>query len=72
MGLVGLPAAFEKTRKRFWLLAPVLLCLGCAVGADGVNMSLGLGQMYTALVTAIFALIQLLVVLPKQKTIPTE
>ena len=71
-GVAGIPAAFEKTRSRFLLIVPVLLCLGCAVGADGINMNLGLGQMYTALVTAIFALIQLLTILPKQKTFPAD
>ncbi len=70
-GLLGIPGAFEKLKRRVFLLGPVLLCLACAAAADGVNMSLGLGQMYTALFTAIFALIQLLIVLPKKK-IPTE
>ena len=72
MGLVGLPAAFEKTKRRFWLIAPVLLCLLCAAAADGINMRLGLGQMYTALVTAVFAFLQLLIVSPKQKSFPVE
>lgn len=71
-GILGIPAAYEKIRGRFWLLAPVLLCLGCAIGADLINMRLGLGQMYSALFTAIFAVLQLLIILPKQKTISTE
>ncbi|MBR6352816.1 MAG: hypothetical protein IKS25_01725 [Oscillospiraceae bacterium] len=66
-GVLGIPAAFEKLRKRFFLVTPVLLCLACAVGADALNLRLGLGQMYTALFTAIFALIQLLIVLPKNR-----
>ena len=68
-GLIGLPAAFEKTKSRILLILPVLLCFGCAAAADGINMSLGLGQMYTALFTAIFAAIQLLIILPKKKQI---
>ena len=68
-GVLGIPGAFEKTKRRFWLITPVLLCLALAAGADGVNMHMGLGQMYSALITAILALIQLLVILPKQKTI---
>ena len=64
-GFAGLPAAFEKIKKRFWLLVPVILCLVCACAADGINMALGLSQMYTALFTAIFAAIQLLVIYPK-------
>ena len=71
-GFLGIPAAYEKVRGRFWLLSPVLICLACAVGADAVNMRLGLGQMYTALFTAIFAALQLLIILPKEKTIPME
>ena len=71
-GFLGIPAAYEKIRGRFWLLSPVLICLACAVGADAVNMRLGLGQMYTALFTAIFAALQLLIILPKEKTIPME
>ena len=70
-GVIGIPAAYEKIKSRFWLLAPVVVCLCCAVAADGVNMALGLGQMYTALFTAIFAAIQLLILLPNKK-IPTE
>ena len=68
-GLLGIPGAFELTKKRVLLLAPVLLCLGFAAGADWLHVSLGLGQMYTALFTAIFAAIQFLIVLPKKKTI---
>ena len=71
-GFLGIPAAYEKVRGRFWLLSPVLICLACAVGADAVNMRLGMGQMYTALFTAIFAALQLLIILPKEKTIPME
>ena len=67
-GLLGIPGAFELTKKRVLLLAPVLLCLGFAAGADWLHVSLGLGQMYTALFTAIFAAIQFLIVLPKKKT----
>lgn len=68
-GLLGVPGAFELTKKRFLLLAPVLLCLGFAAGADWLHVSLGFGQMYAALFTAIFAAVQVLIVLPKKKTI---
>ena len=50
------------------LIAPAAVCLVCAAAADGINMSLGLGQMYTALFTSIFALIHLLIVLPEKKS----
>lgn len=67
-GFSALPAAFEKTKRRVLLLGPVLLCFLLAAAADLLNMSLGLGQMYTALFTAIFAFIQLLVVLPQKRS----
>lgn len=67
MGILGIPAAYELIRRRFLLIAPVLLCLACAAGAEALNMMLGLGQHYVALFTAIFALLQLLIVLPKAK-----
>ncbi len=67
MGALGIPAAFELIKKRFWLLAPVLLCLGCSAAADAISLQLGIRQLYVALVTAIFALIQLLIVLPRRK-----
>ncbi len=71
-GFAGIPAAFERIKKRFWLIAPVLLCLVCSCACDGINMYLGLGQMYAALFTAIFALLQLLIVLPKNKPVKSE
>ena len=67
MGILGIPAAYELIRSRFLLLAPVLLCMLCAAGAEALNMALGLGQQYAALFTAIFALFQFLIVLPKAK-----
>lgn len=67
-GFAGMPAAFEKTKKRFWLIAPVVLCLMCACAADGISMYLGLGQMYTVIAAAIFAAVQLAAALPKAKT----
>ena len=67
MGVLGIPAAYELIRKRFLLIAPVLLCLGCAAAAELLNMALGLGQHYVALFTAIIAFFHLLIVLPRSK-----
>ena len=67
MGVLGIPAAYELVRKRFLLMAPVLLCLVCAVGAAVLYKTLGVKEFYVALSTAIFALLQLLIVLPKAK-----
>ena len=66
-GFVGLPAAFEKTNSRFWLIAPVLLCLGCGAAAEVLCRLQGRGDSYSALGAAIFALIQLVLVIPKKK-----
>lgn len=66
-GFIGIPAAFEKTQSRFWLIAPVLLCFGCAVGAEIQCRMLGRGDSYSALAAAIFAAIQLALVIPKKK-----
>ncbi len=67
-GILGIPGAFELIKKRFFLFVPILLCLGFAAGADWLQLSLGQGQHYAALFTAIFAALQFLIVLPKRKT----
>lgn len=67
MGPLALPASYELTKKRFFLLAPVLLCLICAAGAAGLCAYLSFDQQYAAMFTAIFALLHLLIVLPKSK-----
>ncbi len=68
-GLIGIPAAFEKTKSRFWLIAPVLLCLLCAAGAEVLCRMLGRGDSYSALAAGGFALIQLALVIPKKKSV---
>ena len=66
-GVLGVPAAYELVRKRFWLITPVLVCILCSAAAATLNVCLGQGRMYIALATAILAFIQLLIVLPKRK-----
>ena len=66
-GFIGIPAAFEKTKRRFWLIAPVLLCLGLALAAEILCRALGRGDSYSALAAAAFALIQLILIIPKKK-----
>ena len=68
LGLLSIPGSFEKTRRRLLLILPTVLCLVCALAADGLNMYLGLGQMYTALAAALAAVLHLATVLPKNKT----
>lgn len=66
-GFLQIPSAFEKNKSRFWLIAPVLLCLGCAVAAELLCRLQGRGDSYSALGTAIFALVQLALVIPTSK-----
>ena len=66
-GIIGIPAAYEMTQKRFWLIFPVLLCLVCAACTEGISLWLERGVMYSALAGIIFAALQLLVVLPREK-----
>ncbi len=65
LGFAGIPAAFERTKSRFLLIAPVLLCLLCALGAEGVCLYYGRGSSYSAIGGAIFSLLQLPVSLPR-------
>ena len=69
LGLLSIPGSFEKTKRRLLLILPTVLCLVCALAADGLNMYLGLGQMYTALAAALAAVFHLATVLPKTKTV---
>jgi len=64
-GFLAIPAAFERIKKRAMLIMPVLVCLGCAAGAEYICLDLGRGHSYSALAVCIFAVIQLLIVLPK-------
>ena len=68
LGLLSIPGSFEKVKRRLLLVLPTVLCLACALAADGLNMQLGLGQMYTALAAALAAVLHLATVLPKNKT----
>ena len=72
LGLLSIPGSFEKTRRRLLLILPTVLCLVCALAADGLNMYMGLGQMYTALAAALAAVFHLATILPRNKTIVTE
>ena len=66
-GILGIPGAYELLKGRFFQLVPVLVCLGCTAGAESLQVTESLGQHYAALFTAIFAALQLLILLPKKK-----
>ena len=67
VGLVGIPAVYELSRRRVWLIAPVVLCLLLAAAAEAVYYAVGLGWWYVGMFTAIIALIHLVIVAPKEK-----
>ena len=69
LGLLSIPGSFEKTKRRLLLVLPTVLCLACALAADGLNMYLDLGQMYTALAVTIGAVLHLAAILPRNKTL---
>lgn len=66
-GFAGIPAAFEKTKKRSLLILPPLVCFVCAAGAEIICLALGRGSSYSAIGAMIFAAIQILLVLPNVK-----
>ena len=37
-GVIGIPAAYEKIKSRFMLIAPAAVCLVCASAADGIKL----------------------------------
>lgn len=69
-GVLCIVGSYELLRSRVLLIVPPLLCLLCAVGAYGLNLYQGLGQMYTALFAGIGALLHLAIVIPRNK--PTK
>lgn len=66
-GILGIPGAYEIKKTRPWLIVPVAMCALFAAAADGISMYLGRGQMYSALAVLIFGIIQLIIILPKEK-----
>ena len=66
-GFAGIPAAFEKTHSRLWLILPVLLSFALAAAAETLCRLQGRGDSYSALAVAVFAAVQLLLVIPKAK-----
>ncbi len=66
-GFFGIPAAFERTRSRAWLILPVLLSFALAVAAEILCRVQDRGDSYSALAVAVFAAIQLSLVIPGTK-----
>ena len=66
-GFAGIPAAYEKCRSRLMLILPPALCLGFAAAAELILELMGRGSSYSALAVIVFAALQLLTVIPRQK-----
>lgn len=67
MGALSIPAAFEKIKKRSWLLVPPALCGILALGAMLMSRGVSDTLYYSTMATVIFAVVHLLVVIPKEK-----
>lgn len=66
-GFACIPAAFEKLKSRFMLIAPAILSLLCAIAAETIFEVIGRGSSYSAIFAGVFAALYLLIVAPKAK-----
>ena len=66
-GLLGIAGAFEIKKSRPWLIIPVAVCALFSAAADGISIYLGRGQLYSALAAFVFAVIQLIIIIPRAK-----
>lgn len=66
-GFLGIPAAYEKLKGRFLLIAPPAVCFVCAAAAELICVLSGRGSTYSAIGVMIFAAVQIAVVLPEMK-----
>ena len=62
----GMPAAYEKTKSRTMLVLPVALYMLFCAAAEALCVVLRGEQHYLALFAAIFGLIQLIIVIPRE------
>ena len=68
MAFAGMPAAYEKVKKRSALIAPVVLYTLFCTAVELLSVLLQGEQHYLALFAAIFGVIQLIITLPKTAT----
>lgn len=69
VGLLCIPAAYEKSKSRALLLVPAVLSIVCAVAVEAIGVASGLGKVYAAVPAIIFALLYLLAAAPKARKI---
>ena len=68
MAFAGMPAAYEKVKKRSALIAPVVLYTLFCTAVELLSVLLQGEQHYLTLFAAIFGMIQLIITLPKTAT----
>ena len=66
-GILGILGGFELVKGRAMLIAPVIVCLSCAAAGETLKAATTGEQMYDAIAVMLFAVIQLAIVLPKEK-----
>ena len=64
---LGLSAAFEKKKNRAWLILPVVLTILFVAGVNAANLLIERRLQYLAFGVFLFGLIQLAVIIPKEK-----
>ena len=68
LGFLCIPAAYEKSKSRFLLIAPACASFACAAAAETAGAVNGLGQSYAAIPVMIFAALYLLAAAPRIKS----
>jgi len=69
IGLVCVPAGFEKLKSRFFILVPTLLSMLCAAAAIYINHMLALDTYYAAMPVCVFGLLYLAFAMPRHKVV---
>lgn len=65
--VAGIPAAFERTKSRTWLILPVVLFTVLSLAAEGLCEIAAEKRQYAAIGCAIAGIIQLIAVLPRNR-----
>ena len=68
LGFLCIPAAYEKSKSRFLLIAPAVASFVCAAAAETAGAVNGLGQSYAAIPVMIFAALYVLAAAPRIKS----
>ena len=68
LGFLCIPAAYEKSKSRFLLIAPACASFACAAAAETAGAVNGLGQSYAAIPVMIFAALYVLAAAPRIKS----